>query len=86
MCIKKMFITLLLVSISLLPLYSQTETAGNGGEVIDLDEARSAIEEERISQVNELLTENKIVEIEELFTSARMDIRQGKNLYSLWAT
>ena len=68
-----MLLILLLISISLLPLYSQADTAENGSEVASLDEMRNAIEEERISRVNQLLASNNISEIEELFASDEQD-------------
>ncbi len=67
MCIKKMFVILLLINISLLTLYSQTSPAETNSEVASLDEIRNAIEEERISQVNQLLATNNIAGIEEKF-------------------
>jgi tetratricopeptide (TPR) repeat protein len=62
-----MLLILLLVNLSLLTLYSQTSPADNGGEVASLDEIRNAIEEERITQVNELLRANNISGIEDKF-------------------
>lgn len=67
MCIKKMFVILLLINLSLLALYSQTSPTEANSEVASLNEIRNAIEEERISQVNELLATNDITGIEDKF-------------------
>lgn len=58
---------LLLLSISTLALYSQAGTTELSGEVDDLDEMRNAIENGRISQVNEFVSENNQAEIDSLF-------------------
>ena len=69
MWFKKIFMIFLLVSISTIALNSQTGTTELSGEVDDLDEMRNAIENGRISQVNELMSENKQTEIDSLFDS-----------------
>jgi hypothetical protein len=56
MCLKKLLFILLLLSVTTLSLYSQTEANAIGGEGEDLDQGRSAIENERISQVNQLIS------------------------------
>ncbi len=68
MCFKKIYIILLLIAISTLPLYSQAGTT-NGSESTDLDEMKRAIENQRITQVNELTSQNKLAEIDSLFSS-----------------
>ncbi|MBI9032785.1 hypothetical protein JEZ13_12405 [bacterium] len=68
MCIKKIVVILLLLGISLLSLSSQSAIADENEGDVTIAEMRKAIEEKRISEVNDLLSSSKITEIEQIFS------------------
>lgn len=69
-----MLLLFLLIGISVLPLYSQALNSDeNDGSDGDLADKKKQIENLRIQKINNLLTQNKISEIDTLFNSDEKD-------------